>query len=90
VRGLQRTADLNQAKYLYWMALDPEIVQQYVHAHEAYTAACSEYGRDDDPVVLETRERLRANLASYILDLEVNGMSVPSELTDQMAALGED
>jgi hypothetical protein len=37
--------------------------------------------------MLEARETLRANLSAYILDLEVNGISVPDELIAEMAQL---
>jgi len=71
------------------MALDPEIVEAYVKAHDAYAAASSDGAQPDDPAVADSREKLRAHLAAYILDLEVNGMSVPLELTDEMARLDQ-
>jgi hypothetical protein len=71
------------------MALDPEIVEAYVTAHDAYTAAGADGAQHDDPAVAAARENLRAHLAAYILDLEVNGMSVPLELTDEMASLDQ-
>jgi hypothetical protein len=69
------------------MAQDPEIVHNYVTAHEAYLAATGDSHDPDDPAVIDARESYRANLAAYILDLETNGMSVPATLTDAMAAL---
>jgi hypothetical protein len=69
------------------MALDPEIVELYAKAREAYEAASGDGSRSDDPAMLEARETLRANLSAYILDLEVNGISVPDELIDEMAQL---
>jgi hypothetical protein len=69
------------------MAQDPEIVHLYANAKEAYEAATSGDAGPDDPVALEARERFRESLAAYILDLEVNGMSVPHGLTDEMARL---
>jgi hypothetical protein len=69
------------------MALDPEIVELYAKAREAYEAACGDGSHSGDPAVLEARETLRANLSAYILDLEVNGISVPEELTAEMAQL---
>jgi hypothetical protein len=71
------------------MALDPEIVQLYVDAKDSYDAAASGDVQPGDPAVLEAGERLRESLAAYILDLEINGMSVPGELTDEMAKLDD-
>jgi hypothetical protein len=69
------------------MALDPEIVELYAKAREAYEAARGDGSRPEDPAMLEARETLRANLSAYILDLEVNGISVPDELIAEMAQL---
>ena len=71
------------------MPLDTDIVQLYVDSHQAYLAASSNSKGPDDPAVIDARENYRANLAAYILDLEVNGMSVPQELLTDIAALDE-
>jgi hypothetical protein len=71
------------------MPLDTEIVQLYADSKQAYEEACGDGHRPDDPSVLDARETYRANLAAYILDLEVNGMSVPANLTDEIAILDE-
>jgi hypothetical protein len=71
------------------MPLDTEIVQLYADAKQAYEKARGDGHRLDDPSVLEAREAYRANLAAYILDLEVNGMSVPSDLTDEITLIDE-
>jgi hypothetical protein len=60
------------------MALDPEIVEQYATAKQSYEAAAGD---------LDAREDYRAKLAAYILDLDVNGMSIPQELKDAEQAL---
>jgi hypothetical protein len=72
------------------MPLDPEIVELYANAKEAYAAANSGDVHVDDPVRLETRERYRESLAAYILDLETNGMSVGQDLKDEMDRLDQD
>jgi hypothetical protein len=72
------------------MPLDPEITHLYTNAREAYEAARGAGHEPEDPAVLDARENYRANPAAYILDLEVNGMSVPQDLLDEMTALDED
>jgi hypothetical protein len=67
------------------MALDPEIVQLYADAKEAYEAVKG----GDESTALDAREHLRAQLAAYILDLETNGISVPAELEAEMSALDQ-
>lgn len=71
------------------MPLDPEITHLYSNARAAYEAARSGDHQPEDPAVLDARENYRANLAAYILDLEVNGFSVPQELLDEMTVLDE-
>jgi hypothetical protein len=71
------------------MPLDPEITHLYTNAREAYEAARAAAHQPDDPAVLDARENYRANLAAYILDLEVNGFSVAQDLLDEMTVLDE-
>jgi hypothetical protein len=72
------------------MAQDPDLVRRYSEAHQAYSAAVSKAPRPDDPALIEAREEYRVTLAAYVLDLEVNGMSVPVGLAEELAQLTKD
>ena len=70
------------------MALDPEVSELYANARLAYDDLRS---REDanSPAVLEAQEEYREALAAYVLDLEVNGMTVPEDLLAVLAGFGE-
>ncbi len=70
------------------MALDPEVSEQYANAKLAYDDLRSREDADS-PAVLEAQEEYREALAAYVLDLEVNGMSVPPDLLAVLAGFGE-
>jgi hypothetical protein len=71
------------------MAIDPDIVHRYFEARQQLDQAASTGLPPGDPVLLEAQERLREALAEYLLDLEVNGMSVPADLRDELDSLSE-
>jgi hypothetical protein len=71
----------------YAVALDPDLVRRYNDAHQAYDVAVSAASQRNDPAVIEAREEYREALAAYVLDLEVNGISVPPGLNDELANL---
>jgi hypothetical protein len=69
------------------MALDPDLVHRYAEARQAYDTASRDKPADD-PAVLEARQEFHDALAEYVLDLQINGMSVPDGLEDELAAMG--
>jgi hypothetical protein len=72
------------------VAQDPDLARRYSEAHQAYDAAVSAASRPNDPGLIEARERYREALAAYVIDLEVNGISVPFGLNDELANLTDD
>jgi hypothetical protein len=69
------------------VALDPDLARRYNSAHQAYAAARSDGSTPNDPAVIEAKEDYREALAAYVLDLEVNGISVPPGLSDELGQL---
>jgi hypothetical protein len=72
------------------VAQDPDLARRYSEAHQAYDAAASAASQPTDPALIEAREEYREALAAYVLDLEVNGISVPVGLGDELAKLTDD
>jgi hypothetical protein len=69
------------------MPIDPDLVHRYAEAREAYDTTSRDHSAND-PVVLEARQELHDALAAYVLDLQINGMSVPDGLEDELADMG--
>lgn len=71
------------------MAVDPDIVHRYSTASQKFDAVVRTAASPTDPAYLEAQEDLREALSAYILDLEVNGMSVPDDLQGQLDSLSQ-
>ncbi|HTR71231.1 MAG TPA: hypothetical protein VMH41_13530 [Mycobacteriales bacterium] len=70
------------------MAIDPDIVNRYSQArHTRDQAAAAAPDSATDPAFLEAQEDFREALSAYLLDLEINGMSVPADLQSELDAL---
>jgi hypothetical protein len=71
------------------MALDPDIVHRYSEASQKFEAVVRTAASPTDPAYLEAQDELREAMSTYILDLEVNGMSVPEGLEAQLDSLSQ-
>jgi hypothetical protein len=71
------------------MAIDPDIVHRYSVASQKFDAAVQTAASPTDPGYLEAQEDLREAMSAYILDLQVNGMSVPEDLQSKLDSLSE-
>jgi hypothetical protein len=71
------------------VALDPELVERYAEAKRALDAARTGGTAADSPELLEAQEDCREALAAYLMDLQVNGFSVPADLQSELDDLDE-
>jgi hypothetical protein len=71
------------------MALDPDIVHRYSEASQKFDAVARTAASPADPAYLEAQDDLREAMSTYVLDLEVNGMSVPEDLQAQLDSLSK-
>jgi hypothetical protein len=71
------------------MAIDPDIVHRYSEASQRFDGVARTAATSTDPAYLEAQEDLREALSAYILDLEVNGMSVPEDLQAKLDSLSQ-
>jgi hypothetical protein len=74
------------------VALDPDLVERYAQAKRALDEARAGGSAPERPELLEAQEECREALAAYLVDLQVNGLSVPADLEaefNELDAIGE-
>jgi len=69
------------------MVQDPQTVQDYIAARQAFNEACGLELDPQDPLVALSRERARRSTRAYIADLKENDLPVPDGLADELRIL---